>query len=98
MLSDETSITVDEDLLEDAEFCKLLFLIFGVIFRVRREVLFPAGPGFDEALSDSSSTSSSEMIQNQRHYLNVLIPLLLLTVFPKRVKIIKLTFFCFLIL
>ena len=68
-------MTVDEDLLKDAEFCKLLFLILGVIFRVRREDFFPAGPGFDEALSDSSSTSSSEMIQNQRHYLNVLIPL-----------------------
>ena len=76
MLSDETSITVDEDLLEDAEFCKLLFLILGVIFRVRREVFVSAVPGFDEALSDSFSTSSSEMIQNQRHYLNVLIPLL----------------------
>ena len=55
---------MDEDLLEDAEFCKLLFLIFGVIFRLRREVFFPADPGNDEALSDSFSASSPEIIQN----------------------------------
>ena len=69
VLSNETSITVAEDLLEDAEFCKLLFLIFGVIFRPRRDVFFPADLGDDEALSDSFSASSPEIIQNLIHYL-----------------------------
>ena len=63
-MSDETSITVAEDLLEDAEFCKLLFLSFGVIFRLRREVFLSADPGYDESFSGSFSFSSPEMIQN----------------------------------
>ena len=61
------SIIVAEDFLEDAEFCKLLFLIFGVIFLLRREVFFPADPGKDEALSDSFSTSPSKIRRDQIH-------------------------------
>ena len=64
VLSNETSITVADDLLEDPEFCRLLFLTFGVILRLRREVFLRADPGYDEAFSGSFSTSSPEIIQN----------------------------------
>ena len=56
-------MTVAEDLLEDAEFCKLLFLIFGVIFLLRREAFFPGDAGAEEDLSDSFSTSSPGILQ-----------------------------------